>query len=858
MMSMARTLKLLVLVAVCIHGVALGDYDVRVDLKNVSGEAKTDWPVILRVYTMLGRNLDPTTIRRDGFHVYDPSGAEVPHGIEQLPPYDLPGNDELIFVIPRIKPGETLTYRFTNTARKSDKRVAIDVVNSRHNLIQDGGFEAAARPAHFSAPARPDGKVAHSGKSSLALTADNETVSTKYAKTVKLHKGSWYYFGAWSRTDNVSRYGLHAGSAAHFRFTGTDPKTKKTVGAFVGRTEPQCSTRNWLKVAFTSGVDDWVMDRCSDWGMDYWTARARTTEAVLEFVLEQRRHFYMAQGKTRGRWWLDDVVLMAQPEVTVRFDLTVKPLMKDGMFVFTRPSAMHLGRIDQMKRGRKEWCAFPYAHERLTGLDKSALKGQRVSYCVGLYHTREVKDVTCRLVGMALAGRGRAAGKIPVELIEYCPGFLGPDKRPYMDVLNSDAGVRPVTLTGPEGVRYFFLTFRVPVSARPGRYAGTVELACGQKVLRRVPVTLRVQDLVQPVPKDVFVGIIYQGRNPRFDDEGMTVYSRSGFNSITRFGSFFDYAKDEKGNWQVDLEKLHKKMMWMKGYGMEAVCVFSDFDLGPKWNGGSLLKRTRPRDFDKAGAWGNRLKTAQQAWKAQVERIESARRKHPEWPVFIYMTWDEPSLGGGRNGRPDPAMGWVNQVAPDALTTLDVQFAPLPVCLKWYTMPAFDDPANWAGPEIYRWVRRQGKQFGFCGAAATGEGARSQPGLLMAATGAKFFHAWHLGLQQVAYDKGTKRLLRGPAMINWADGMSDLKAYTLLKEAIRQAERDPRKARAVKSARDYLKKFFTRFNGDYHNSWPLRPYLGSAASWGWEGFYDDWQTRMLRHAAAIKGVQWIE
>ena len=76
MMSMARTLKLLVLVAVCIHGVALGDYDVRVDLKNVSGEAKTDWPVILRVYTMLGRNLDPTTIRRDGFHVYDPSGAE--------------------------------------------------------------------------------------------------------------------------------------------------------------------------------------------------------------------------------------------------------------------------------------------------------------------------------------------------------------------------------------------------------------------------------------------------------------------------------------------------------------------------------------------------------------------------------------------------------------------------------------------------------------------------------------------------------------------------------------------------------------------------------------------------------------
>ena len=214
MMSTCRRLKLLALAAVCVHGVALGDYDVRVELKNVSGEAKRDWPVILRVYTVLGRNLDPTTVRRDGFHVYDASGAEMPHAIEQLPPYDRPGNDELIFVIPRIKAGETLTYRVTNTAKRSAKRSKIDVVASPHNLIADGGFEsgAAGRPAHFSAPGVLDTKVAHSGKRSLLLTADNKTVVVKYGKPVKLHKDSWYYCnGKSQRRDATGQSGRSLG-----------------------------------------------------------------------------------------------------------------------------------------------------------------------------------------------------------------------------------------------------------------------------------------------------------------------------------------------------------------------------------------------------------------------------------------------------------------------------------------------------------------------------------------------------------------------------------------------------------------------------------------------------------------------
>ena len=143
-------------------------------------------------------------------------------------------------------------------------------------------------------------------------------------------------------------------------------------------------------------------------------------------------------------------------------------------------------------------------------------------------------------------------------------------------------------------------------------------------------------------------------------------------------------------------------------------------------------------------------------------------------------------------------------------------------------------------------------------AAAKDEGARSQPGMLMISTGATFFHAWHLTgghiAGQVAYGGKPKRLLRAPAMINWSDGMNDLKAYTLLKDVMAKAPKD---SKALAAAKSYLDATFKVFNGDHRDSWTLQPYLGAAFQWGYERFYDDWQEAMLKHAAAIKGVKWI-
>ena len=47
------------------------------------------------------------------------------------------------------------------------------------------------------------------------------------------------------------------------------------------------------------------------------------------------------------------------------------------------------------------------------------------------------------------------------------------------------------------------------------------------------------------------------------------------------------------------------------------------------------------------------------------------------------------------------------------------------------------------------------------------------------------------------------------------------------------------------------------WNGEHKKHWPIEPYLGQAADWGYERFFDDWQEQMARHAAKIKGVKWV-
>jgi hypothetical protein len=329
------------------------------------------------------------------------------------------------------------------------------------------------------------------------------------------------------------------------------------------------------------------------------------------------------------------------------------------------------------------------------------------------------------------------------------------------------------------------------------------------------------------------------------------------------------YVKDPQGKVRIDADALDAKMKQLSDLGMTGVSLYSDIQLDNKPRGPGRLMRMIYEEMaaDKAAATRSAgttqltsrqsaaLATEKEIYSRVMRELDGLAKAHPDWPRIIYMNWDEPPPFNEK-------MGWTNQAIPDAISTLDVQFGRLPAVMQYYNTPAFDDPANWAGPELYRWVHRQQKNFGLCGATDTAEADRYQPGMFMITSGALYFHAWHIRgghtPGQMAYDEQKKQTIRGHEMICWAGGMDDLKTYRLLKNAIDQANKSGRNPQAVKAAEEYLGKVFAVFNGDHKDRWSLQPYLGTAYEWGYEQFYDDWQEQMAKHAAACLGVKWVE
>ena len=159
------------------------------------------------------------------------------------------------------------------------------------------------------------------------------------------------------------------------------------------------------------------------------------------------------------------------------------------------------------------------------------------------------------------------------------------------------------------------------------------------------------------------------------------------------------------------------------------------------------------------------------------------------------------------------------------------------------------------GEELYRYVKARGREFGFAGRLAD-ESSRYSTGMLIASSGARYFHCYHLGYGLMGIVD--KKTVRSMTMVACGQGMDDLKIYRLLTDSIREAlkSKDAARVALARQAEGYLKKIFAIWNADHTHASPPVPYLGWARSWGYDGFYDDWQERMARYAAELKGVAW--
>jgi hypothetical protein len=95
------------------------------------------------------------------------------------------------------------------------------------------------------------------------------------------------------------------------------------------------------------------------------------------------------------------------------------------------------------------------------------------------------------------------------------------------------------------------------------------------------------------------------------------------------------------------------------------------------------------------------------------------------------------------------------------------------------------------------------------------------------------------------------RLLRSVAMVAAGEGLDDLKIHHLLREAMKEAPGGAAEAAA------YFKKLHVTWDAD-HRKDQSYPYLGLAADWGYDRFYQDWQEHMARYAARFLGRRWVD
>ena len=203
-------------------------------------------------------------------------------------------------------------------------------------------------------------------------------------------------------------------------------------------------------------------------------------------------------------------------------------------------------------------------------------------------------------------------------------------------------------------------------------------------------------------------------------------------------------------------------------------------------------------------------------------------------------------------------MGWPLEAVPNAWNTVDAGFWVWDRILPYYSLANLDEPANFVGPEVYGFTKQRGKEFGFAGmAGALDERARYQVGMMMIASGAINFQYWHLTLKMMGRVDG--KLLRSISMAATGEGLDDLKIHHLLRDAAKTARLsgNPKRASAADQAEQYLNGLRTVWNAD-HRLDQSYPYLGLAADWGYDRFYEDWQERMARYAARCKGITWIE
>jgi len=218
-----------------------------------------------------------------------------------------------------------------------------------------------------------------------------------------------------------------------------------------------------------------------------------------------------------------------------------------------------------------------------------------------------------------------------------------------------------------------------------------------------------------------------------------------------------------------------------------------------------------------------------------------ARKSH--WPTLLYMVTDEPD----KERDVHASMGWLNDALPGAITIADAQFRDLLRTWQWYNLPILDNPIDWTGPLVYRWLRGKGRRFGLCGLARTEpDVGRYQTGLMLASSGACYFHFWHL---EGPMRERAGRVERSHTLAAMAAGFNDLRYFVALKQAIGKAK-GAKAALVAAEAERFLRETFAFATAD--NDRYVMTHNGLPADWGDDRWYDRWRAKLAGYLLRLR------
>jgi len=815
--TIARTLLAATALAMASSAVAAG-LDADVTITNTTGRERTNWPVFLTVFKVFGGNLPVERINPKGFHVLDGAGNELPHMLRRLPPQISSGNDEIVFIVPRLAAGASLKVRVTNTASPG-KAATIKLAGNPNNLLSGGAFEALSdhAPAGFGATVKGGAKLTidtaqrRAGRGCLRIDLPaRSSVVLRSAKPIRFAKDGRYRFSLWAKCKNVAYNG--------YGFWGAGGSVTFDPPALRGRSELRLrGDRAWFCYQFDPGPAD-------AWGVPDQASRAQAAtvrkgrnrvpaavwakaggKAHLVLSFRQDPQPFLA-GDKRGTVWLDEALLFAQPAIRVDRRKAL-PAAADGAFVYARP-------VNSPRWG-------PFAHEAVKSIETFAMRGQR----------QQVRFGVC-------APSGRALEKVTVSLSPLVApaGRLGPER---LELELNNHYVEPYRPQPVKAGRWaeYLLAFDVPRDATPGRYRGTIAIACGPRGPRRkLPVALDVLPVTVPDMTGYWVGGIFNiGMGLDRNEAFYKAYAKTRFNYLMLFDYLFGQVKGA----EIDLAAADKQVDQIAKIARVngAIGLYREPNMSEdqprKWY---QIASGRP-DF--AGKYKTGTDARFKPGYQKLARQAHAHARKAGWPTLIYMVSDEP----GDRRDVHPSMGWLNEAVPQAVTCADVQFRDMLRTWQWYNLPILDDPVDWTGPLVYRYVLAHKKRFGICGTAWSVDTARYQPGLMLPATGATYWHFWHT---QGPFDARQGRVDRRYFVPAMTAGFNDLRYYVALTGRIAKAPKSPAAVEAAK----YLRGILAVIPGDHDRH--LMPHNGVPWMWGYDRFYDDWRSKMRDYLLKLK------